>query len=353
MTIAALIIFIFYNYQILSYLRGWNRLSTEDSGKDVAVTVIVAFRNEALRLPSLLNDLKHQNYPSTNIQYIFVDDSSEDSSFNIVDSFPIKKEVLKSPHFGKKAAIECAMQYVKNDIILTTDADCRVGPNWVRKMTTPFTQSKAQLAFGPVAFSELITLFDKLQAIEFMSLIASGAGAAGNKKPFMCNAANLAFRKSVFENTEQQIASGDDVFLLHHVKRNNGIISFVKERDAIVLTKPKAGISDFINQRKRWASKTSSYKDISALWSASIVLLTNLLLLYFLLTFQFEIFTVLYLLKSIVDYRFLKKASVFFQMEHLMYLFWGLQIIYPFYIVWVGISSQLSSYNWKGRAYKK
>lgn len=353
MIFVASIILLLYIQKILDYSSGWNKLYSLEDSQDVKLTIIVAFRNEADKLPELLKNLQAQNYPLSLVQFIFVDDFSEDNSFDVVNSFSFKKTLLQSPRPGKKAAIEYALKNANNDIILTTDADCSLGPNWIRKLINPFIEENAQLVFGPVVFSDHTTLFYKFQAIEFMSLIASGAGAAGNNRPFMCNAANMAFRKSIFVSNQGYIASGDDVFLLHHVKRNKGRIFFVKEREAIVRTNPKPTLSDFINQRKRWASKSSSYKDRSALWSAFLVFSTNFFLIYFIIMLQFKIFILMYLFKSIIDYLFLRKVSVFFHFQKLMHLFWILQIIYPFYIVWVSVASQFYSYNWKNRVYKK
>ena len=68
------------------------------------------------------------------------------------------------------------------DIILTTDADCRLSSNWVNKLMAPFSDDSIHLVSGPVSYTNLNTVFDKFQAIEFMSLIGSGAGAIGAKQ---------------------------------------------------------------------------------------------------------------------------------------------------------------------------
>ena len=342
-----------YVILIFSYNRGWDRLLLFEDDVNTPITVVIAFRNEARQLPMLLDDFSNQNYSTSLVEFIFVDDFSDDNSFDIVESYPIKKQLLKSPNAGKKAAIEYAIKHASNDIILTTDADCRVSSNWIVKMVSPFINNDVQFVFGPVSYHPLISLFDKFQALEFMSLIASGAGAAGNNKAFMCNAANMAFRKSIFQTTEHKIASGDDVFLLHHVKRNNGKICFVKEQQAIVTTQSKKRLSEFINQRKRWASKSSSYKDKDALWSAFLVFSTNFFLLYFLVVSQLKAFLLIYAIKSIVDYFFLKKVVSFFRLKNIFPLFWVLQIIYPFYVVGVAFVSQFTTYQWKKREYSK
>jgi len=347
------IILLVYLFQVHSFSKGWSKLPSFSPTQDIELTVLIAFRNEAQHLPLLLSDLENQKFPLNKVQFIFVDDSSEDNSFEIVTSSPLQIELLRSQGAGKKQAIECGVSNAKHDIILTSDADCRLPEDWISTMVAPFTEGDIQLVSGPVAYHQLNSTFKEIQALEFMSLIGSGAGAIGNKKSFMCNGANMAFRKSMFSNTEKKIASGDDVFLLHHIKKNNGKIAFVKEQNAIVSTAPKDSLTEFINQRRRWASKTSAYKDSSAQLISLLVFATNLSFLVLVAKGHFFGLAVFYVLKSTVDFLFLRKLCRFFKYDISFYVFFILQLIYPFYIVWVGITSQIGHYNWKGRTYKK
>ena len=104
--------------------------------------------------------------------------------------------------------------------------------------------------------------------MEFASLIGSGAGAIGSGNAIFCNGANMAYKKEVFleVNTykNDNAASGDDVFLLHSIKQRypDGIV-FAKDKNAIVNTNALDTLSTFINQRKRWTAKSSSYTDNS------------------------------------------------------------------------------------------
>ncbi len=54
------------------------------------------------------------------------------------------------------------------------------------------------MIFGPVAYFPEKGLLNRFQSLEFSGLMASGAGAAMAGRPFMCNGANLAYRKEAF-----------------------------------------------------------------------------------------------------------------------------------------------------------
>ena len=163
----------------------------------------------------------------------------------------------------------------------------------------------------------------------------------------------MAFRKSIYASVDSDKASGDDVFLLHHAKRNDLGIAFVKEQRAIVYTEPKASFLKFFQQRKRWAAKSSAYKDKDAQYVSWLVFLTNLFLLCLLFTGSWQDILIAFSIKGIIDYSFLKKGLKFFKKESLIPYFYPLQIIYPLYIVWVAIASQVGGFKWKERAYKK
>ena len=124
----------------------------------------------------------------------------------------------------------------------------------------------------------------------------------------------------------QSIASGDDVFLLHAIKRNypNSIV-FAKEKAAIVKTKLLNTFSAFINQRKRWTAKSIVYKDFLRFLSY-IVLLTNFLYLILLFSSVFDnnlfsYFIYFHLAKFIIDIIFFYPILCFLKEDLLKWIF--------------------------------
>ena len=348
--VPTIILLILYAFQIRKFEKGWDALTSFTAQHKEGVSVVVAARDEAENIATLLSDLSQQTHE--NLEIIVVDDHSLDDTINIVQSFP-NVILLQASQDGKKAAIAEAVEKAKYSIILTTDADCRLGPSWIEKMTAPFVNKQVELAIGPVAFHEEVSGFEKAQSLEFMSLIASGAGAIGAQQAFMCNGANLAFRKANYAAIDTDIASGDDVFLLHHAKKNDSEIVFVKDQEAIVFTSPKEDLKSLLQQRKRWAAKSSDYQDKDAKFISWIVFLSNLCLLLLLFSGTYIEVFIAFLFKAIIDYSILKKAVVFFQKEDIFRYFYPLQILYPFYIVYIAVTSQMGSFEWKGRTYKK
>jgi len=345
------IILIIYFIQILLFYLGWHRLPKFEIKTDLKLSIVIASRNEASNIPHLLHDLSNQDYPTENVEIIIVDDGSTDNSLELLKQSTFK--IYESDGVGKKAAIDQAIRQSTYDLILTTDADCRLPKNWIKSMIAPFSQKEVQMICGPVAIGQIKSFFQKCQALEFMSLMGSTAGAIGIGHAFMSNGANMAFRKSIYFNSEKNIASGDDVFLLHHVKKKGGEIVFVKDKNAIVQTQAELTLKGFFNQRKRWASKSTSYKDVFAVWISLLVLLTNVAFVSLLLQANYVEWLFFFMFKSMIDTFFMISLSSFFGFRKYLNMVLIVQLLYPFYVLWVALSAQFSSYHWKDRKHKK
>ncbi len=103
------------------------------------VTVVVAARNEAGNIEPLLESLARQDYPHDLLEIIIVNDNSTDRTPIVVSGFiernrlqsGLRMRLIYNPFSGKKRAIRYGIEKASGELILTTDADCTVGPGWV------------------------------------------------------------------------------------------------------------------------------------------------------------------------------------------------------------------------------
>jgi cellulose synthase/poly-beta-1,6-N-acetylglucosamine synthase-like glycosyltransferase len=196
-----------------------------------------------------------------------------------------------------------------------------------------------------------------LQNLEFLSLMASGAGAAGIRKPIYCNSANLMFEKDAYfaikDPFKKNAVSGDDTFLLHQIKKMHPHkILVLKCRDAIVETETVAKLNEFINQRIRWISKGRYYKDLQIIGSATVVVASNLTILGWMAASFIcarAIFLLPLIFKMIADWLFMIPVLSFFHKKKLHFLVPVLSVIYPFYVVIFALAGLYGRFTWKGR----
>lgn len=199
----AMSILILYSLALFYFSSFWKSRNNGSEGifSKESVTVVVPFRNEVDNLEALAECLNLQSHPS--FEVIFVDDHSDDGSHELMEgiapSFNFKHRIEKLElGSGKKKAIQYAIERSTGEIILTTDADCTMGKDWIETMLSSFVKDDVQLVIGPVMLKG-DTWWKKLQSIEFSALIGMTKVLADLKRPTMANGANLAFTRSAFE----------------------------------------------------------------------------------------------------------------------------------------------------------
>jgi len=361
------IISFLYTVIIICFTIGWIRIKPFIFKKDIptiSVSIVIPFRNEEENILNIIHDIKNQTFKNNCIELILVNDHSTDKSVEIIKKQKlgeIKSKLLNlEQNQGKKAALKLGIENSNHEIITTTDADCRVGKNWLNTIINYYMQNKPKVIVGPVLFKVRKGFLNYFQNLDFLSLIASTAGAIGIFKPIMANGANLTFEKKIFNeiNLKKLIASGDDVFLIHETKKRNrnGII-FLKSNEALVITESPKNVKQLLQQRIRWFSKSKYYNDFDAIFTACTVLLFNVLIIFLLII---GIVNPIYLIlsfigfsvKLIIDFPLLLISSKFFGRIYLLKFYPVVQLIYPFYIVGIVILGIFCRSTWKGRAIK-
>lgn len=363
-----------YIFWIFRFHYAWEEIKPIQKEKDthLSMSVIIAIRNEAENLPILLMSLATQKYHHDDFEIIIVDDHSKDGSVSIIQGFQKQHPLLKLQVYslakdrtGKKAALEMAYQLVKNEIIACTDGDCNLPENWLHITAQAFNDPNKMLFSGGVYLKDKNRFLNHFQSVELMSLVASGAAAISLQKPIMCNGANMAFRKSILnelrpEEFHLKLASGDDVFLLMECKRKFGpsAIGFIKNKDHWVQTKGENSISEWLNQRMRWVSKSRSYSDPFQIMISILILVQNLSLLILMMAslinpafIQTLIF--IFLIKLMTDFFFLKNITLHLSKTYLLKYYPIISLIYPFFISYTAFMGQFKAFHWKGRSYRQ
>lgn len=374
LSVLALLMTLVYAIIVVYMRRGWTSIPFFSLDKDdissTKVSVLIAARNEEENIGRTLDALVAQTYPKELFEVIVVDDHSDDSTADIVRRYADRGVRLLQLDEGdklnsyKKLAIDKAIGLSTGDIIMTTDADCRMGKDWIKTIVQLFDKEDLVMISSPVAYHEEKSFFERLQTLEFMYLIGLGAAGIGNRHPTTCNGANFAYRKPVFYEVGgfkgiDDVASGDDELLLHKVaRRYPHKIGFCKSYDAVVLTDAKPDLASFISQRKRWASKSTKYKDLSLVALGVVVWLFNLLMVmgtiqfFFLLPDYNAFFLMSLAVKCLAEWILLRPIVQFFRRPGLIYLLFPLTVVHCFYFAFIGVAGNIGTYQWKGRNVK-
>ena len=323
------------------------------------ISIIIAFRNEEDNLNDLIESLLVQDYINK-YEIILVNDHSTDCSIEIIKRYnesQIKLLYLPKNEQGKKAALKYGVSKSCGSILLFTDADCIVPKDWITNMTNYLVKEKVDMLCGPVIFKKSKYLLNALFRLEFISLTGSGAAGFFIGKPFLCNGANYAITRTAYLNSilaiNNNYSSGDDIFLLQNISKN-GKVAFYKNSDLTVKTKAPENIKQFFEQRIRWASKTTGYKDSFSLIVAILTFSMSAIMIILLIGLFFDnkfwpLFLYSISLKTIIDFILLLPLCKFYKTPKLSLLVPLLQLFYIFYVSITAILSLFYKPNWKGR----
>ncbi|MBS1605286.1 MAG: glycosyltransferase [Bacteroidetes bacterium] len=398
---------IVYGILIAWYLRAWT--SIPPAPRPAAwrtwrtwITVVVAARNEEGNILRCLGALSAQNYPKHLYEVIVVDDHSTDGTVLAVEEFAriaaldsgstvrcirLSEEEssgMRSSH--KKWAIASGIKAARGQLIVTTDADCVAQPGWLASMAACYEDKGAKFIAAPVRIADspehsvggshvsrqasshqpdqshgLLAIF---QTLDFITLQGITGASVYRRFHSMCNGANLAYDKSAFEEVGgfegiDSIPSGDDMLLMHKIYcRYPEKVFFLKDREAIVTTRPERRWSGFFHQRIRWASKADQYDDRRIFWVLLLVYLVNLLfaglfVAAFWNSWWLWILLLMLVVKIAVEYPFVRSVAGFFGQQRLMVYFAVLQPFHILYTIIVGWLGTFGSYRWKDRKISK
>ena len=368
-----LLIFIPYLAVIVALSYGWKKARRVRPGVNSAalttrISVVIPMRNEGGRLGGLFQALMLQDYPGGRWEVIAVNDHSQDSTPEILNQwantgkFTLRILENGTDEAGKKAALSRGIARASGELIVTTDADCRMGRSWLTRLAAFYEAHRPHLIFGPVLFKEGSPFFfTRLQALEFITLMATAAGSSQLGHPVFCNAANMAFPRHVFLGMDdplmRNLASGDDTMMLLKIKKGDpGKIAFNPDPEVMVKTEPMTRLRGFWNQRKRWASKSRHYRDPDILVTGGVVLLTNLWLMILIAGVFFSPVLAGPLLagftaKTAIDALLVWPAMNHFNKRHLRWLFIPGQLLYPIYSSLSALAGRVSGFTWKNRHY--
>ena len=368
-----------YGLLLCYYYSGWQQLPSfvfdaeEEKGftPTLRFSIIVPARNEAIRIGSCLLSLIEQDYPAHLVEIIVVNDDSTDNTEEMIKIFGFGRVRLINLRYGpgervkapKKRAIEAGIAAATGDWIVTTDADCVAGPQWILQLAAYQQCYEPLFIAAPVKIVDFGNLLSKFQALDFLTMQGITGASVFKRLHNMCNGANLAYDKKAFHEVNgfsgiDGIASGDDMLLMHKIaKKHPRQTGFIKSRRAIMVTHPAASWREFFQQRIRWASKATHYKSPKLFLALLLVYLTNLGILTTAVLAFFHppaawAFFSFWICKFLLEVVFVKEVAAFFSQQYLLPYLFLLQPLHITYIVVSGFFGQFKTYQWKGRKLK-
>jgi cellulose synthase/poly-beta-1,6-N-acetylglucosamine synthase-like glycosyltransferase len=378
LTFLACGLFIIYGVLIVTYQRAWKAIPVFVPGAAATtrISVLIPARNEEKNIVECLRSLAQQTYPKDRFEVIVLDDHSTDGTAAAVNAFVgvglrvscVRMAEVPQPETMqayKKFAIETGVRASRGELIVTTDADCIFDTGWLATLAACYEEKGAKFIAAPVRIvARTRSLLSIFQILDFLTLQGITGAAVYKRFHSMCNGANLAYSREAFYAVDgfsdiDSIPSGDDMFLMHKIwlRYPEGTF-FLKSREAIVSTAAETTWKRFVHQRVRWASKADRYDDKRIFWVLLLVYLVNVLFVLLAVGACWNfwwlwLFLILLLVKTLVEYPFVRAVAAFFGQSDLMVYFAPLQPLHICYTVVIGWLGKFGSYQWKDRKISK
>ena len=151
----AVVAYVYAMYPLL--VAGWARLharpvrraaiGSADGAPSLGVSVVIAARNEARRLPARVRNLLAQDYPGP-LQIVVVSDGSADATRAALAPFGDRVELLEIQASGKPAALNAGVARARHDLLLFADARQTFAPDAVRRLAENFADPEVGAVTG-------------------------------------------------------------------------------------------------------------------------------------------------------------------------------------------------------------
>lgn len=236
-----------------------------------SVDVILPARNEAAALPATLASLRGVRYPGR-LTIVVVDDRSTDGTADVVRAAAredprVRLVQVRAPskrRAPKVHAVATGLAASDGEVVLTTDADCRVRPGWARTLAAPFADPDVALVLGVVTTrgpGEARGFRERFEAIDWLTLMLTSRSLVRAGRAFASSANDQAYRRAAFVRAggfgfAGRAPSGDEDLLAQRLMRLRGARAvFLDDPDARVLTAPMPSWGALFRQRRRWVSR--------------------------------------------------------------------------------------------------
>lgn len=321
------------------------------------VSILIAVRNEEHNIPKLIEGLNDQSYPKEKIQILIGNDDSEDQSLDLlmraandqIQIVDIRDQV--SGLQGKMNVLAQLVKLAKGQLLLYTDADMSLNPEWIEGMVSSVDTNPGLV--GGFTSIQPDNYFLALQNIDlhFGQGMLKTLNDLGISISVLGN--NMLVRKSKldafggYEHLDFSLV--EDVSLLKRLteKGDNAVLSYNELTHIYTSGEPNWTL--LMNQRRRWMDGLK----MTPIWLKLIAVLKfSFLPALIYLIWQSPIFILGFLLKVVLSLLFIKEIENSVKSSNSVFIILLFEFFEPILYYSILICSILpTKINWKGREY--
>ncbi len=327
------------------------------------ISLLLAVRNEENVILKCLNAISRLDYPSDKIEVLIGNDSSTDTSLELIETF-----AKPLPHFnvytitkqigalnGKANVLAQLAQKAKGELFLITDADVVVPPTWAKYMVSSIIKNpRIGIISGITIPNSNRSFISCFEAIDWLLVLVSVSLASKLGFAITSPGNNMLIRKTAyqavggFEATQNAIT--EDYAILKLITQKKWHFKGLTSKNIFAKTVGSKSYKALLSQRKRWLKGAiqSSPKLKLLVWVVAVI--PSFLLVASLVSLNFFYFV--FLARWIILYFYLIAILLHYRQYKLL-------LLLPFYELYQLTFTTVLAFSylnskaviWKGRDY--
>jgi cellulose synthase/poly-beta-1,6-N-acetylglucosamine synthase-like glycosyltransferase len=164
------------------------------TGGPLSATVVVPVFQGARTLARCLASIARQD-AADRLAVVVVDDGSTDGSGEIARSFAGAR-VIEIPHAGRAAALNRGIAAAAGDVVLFTDADCEVPPDWAGTLLSLLERDPSLTGVGGNMLPRTPTAVEVAKVLPYLHEFAHDQVLEGRYRSTCLNGNSMAIRRA-------------------------------------------------------------------------------------------------------------------------------------------------------------
>jgi len=227
-----------------------------NSEYEPAVSILISAYNEEKVIRERISNIENQNYNFSKLEVLIGSDCSIDNTNKILEELSISRDWLKVFVFekrqGKAAVINNLIKHAQNEILVFTDANTKFNPDAIRKLVSPYVNSKIGGVCGKLVLTENESnLSEGVEEKKYWLLETFLKKAEGKLGILIgANGGIFSIRKELFSCIPIDKAVTDDFFLSLSVLQKD--FDFIYVENAIAFEQVAKNIKQEFNRKVRF-----------------------------------------------------------------------------------------------------
>ena len=213
------------------------------------VSVVVGLLNEEKFLPRLIEDFKKQTYNHNEIELIFIDGMSKDSSWKILEDFKNSNHdfydvvLLKNPKVILSAGMNVGIKAARGECILKVDCHSHITENFIENNVKIIEEGEYVCGGPRPNIIENADNFSKTLLLVEENMFGSGIADYRKKttKKYVSSVFQGMYKKSIFDKIgllDEKVGRVEDNELHYRIRKNGYKIRYSNDILSYQYTRP-------------------------------------------------------------------------------------------------------------------